>query len=852
MTSGLLLLALMSPPQASAPGAPDPGISATLAEERASAIGSLRYKLSLSIPGARSEPILGRAVVRVVLREPHRLVFDFASARDRVKSLTLAGRRVPFTVSEDHFVVAADETVAGENEIAIDFVAGDAPLNRNDEFLYSLFVPARAHLAIPCFDQPDIKGRYTLALEIPADWVAVANGAEVERRVLGDRVALTFAETKPLPTYLVGFVSGRFTVETAERDGRRFRMFHRETDPAKLAHNRDRIFTLHARALTWLEDYTDIPYPFGKFDFVLVPSFQFGGMEHPGAILYNAGSTMLEPTATQDQLLQRASLVAHETSHMWFGDLVTMRWFDDVWMKEVFANFLASKIVSPSYPEVNHDLRFLLAHYPAAYDVDRTAGANPIRQRLDNLTDAGSLYGAIVYQKAPVVMRQLEMIIGAVDLRDGLREYLQKYAFGNASWSDLISLLDGKTDEDLVAWSHAWVEERGRPRLSTVRTLDADGTIGRLEVVQDDPAGRGRVWPQRVIVTVADGTTTARVPLFLRERVTPVPGVRGLDGSSYVLVSGAGLAYGAVELDEPSRTALLSVIPQIDDPLERGAAWLTLWDNVLDGHVQPSTFVDALVRALPLETDDQNINRMLQYLVRAFWKFLPPHERSVRGAVFETLLRRGLERAVTASQKSTWFAALRDMTISNEGVRFLSRVWRHDERVPGLMLAETDEMTLAMELALRDADEALVILARQLDRIRDPDRHARFSFVMPALSPDSAVREQAFAAFSSLENRGREAWVLEAQRYLNHPLREAHAIRFVSPSLELVDEISRTGDIFFPRRWLDATLSGHRSREAVALVDGYLASHPGLSERLRWAVLAASDDLVRAAGQPEP
>src|SRR6187549_1707521 len=135
-------------------------------------------------------------------------------------------------------------------------------------------------------------------------------------------------------------------------------------------------------------------------------------MEHPGAIFYNANGLLLDESATQDQMLGRASVIAHETAHMWFGDLVTMQWFNDVWMKEVFANFMAAKIVNPSFPEVNHELRFLLSNYPQAYQIDRTAGSNPIRQPLANLDEAGQLYGAIIYQKAPIVMRQLEMIVG--------------------------------------------------------------------------------------------------------------------------------------------------------------------------------------------------------------------------------------------------------------------------------------------------------------------------------------------------------------------------------------------------------------------------------------------------------
>src|SRR4029077_7540345 len=168
--------------------------------------------------------------------------------------------------------------------------------------------------------------------------------------------AATFAETEPLPTYLVAFAAGKFQTETAQRGGRTFTMYHRETDAAKVARNRDALFDLHAKSLAWLEDYTAIPYPFDKLDFILIPSFQFGGMEHAGAMLYNAAGLMLDESATQNQLLNRASTISHETSHMWFGDLVTMQWFNDVWMKEVFANFMAAKIVNPSFPTVNHEL----------------------------------------------------------------------------------------------------------------------------------------------------------------------------------------------------------------------------------------------------------------------------------------------------------------------------------------------------------------------------------------------------------------------------------------------------------------------------------------------------------------
>ena len=398
-------------------------------------------------------------------------------------------------------MVPAASLVGGANTIRIAFNAGDASLNRNNDFLYTLFVPARARVALPVFDQPDLKGRWSVTLEHPAKWQSAANGAELSRTTSGDRTTVTFAETQPLPTYLVAFIAGDFKIETAERNGRTYRMFHRETDAAKVARNREAIFDLHARALEYLENYTAIPYAFGKFDFVAIPAFQFGGMEHAGKILYNASGLLLDESATQNQLLGRASVIAHETAHMWFGDLVTMRWFNDVWMKEVFANFMAAKIVNPSFPAVNHDLRFLLSHYPAAYEVDRTPGANPIRQVLDNLNEAGSMYGAIIYQKAPVVMRHLEALLGEDNFRDGLREYLKAHAFANATWPDLITVLDRRTPLDLQAWSQVWVEQPGRPTIETILDVK-NGAITRLAFRQRDPWNRNLVWPQQLRVAI--------------------------------------------------------------------------------------------------------------------------------------------------------------------------------------------------------------------------------------------------------------------------------------------------------------------------------------------------------------
>lgn len=826
-----------------------PGIPEAMADDRAERISDLTYEASFTVPVVRSEAVRGSLTATFALAHADTdLAFDFAQPAEKLLAARVNGVATTDVVARDgHVVVPADLLRAGsENSVAFDFIAGDEALNRQDELLYTLFVPARASLTLPVFDQPNLKGRWVLSLNVPGDWAAVANGAETGRITSEGRTQLIFAKTEPLPTYLVAFAAGKFQIETAERAGRTLRLLHRETDAAKVQRNLPAIFDLHASALSWLEDYTTIPYPFGKFDFVLIPSFQFGGMEHAGAVFYNASSLFLDESATQNQRLGRASLIAHETAHMWFGDLVTMRWFNDVWMKEVFANFMAAKMVNPSFPDVNHPLRFLFSHYPAAYEVDRTAGANPIRQPLANLSEAGSLYGAIIYQKAPIVMRQLELLMGEEAFRDGLREYLTTYAMGNATWPDLIAIFDRRTPADLVAWSRAWVEERGRPRVHVDVTTPMPGTTS-VQVRSEDPMNRGLVWPQMLSLVIGAGDRATSVDVSLEQSGTAAVSHTSAimaDGARWVLPTGGGLGYGDFVLPADMLVRLAEDLPLIADPLTRGAALVTLWESMLEGRLPPPVLRDALARAVVTERDELNLSRQLGYLQSIFWRFTPAAERPSVAATLEPLFRAGLAQATDISRKSVWFSAAKNTALTPATIDWLTQVWRKEVVITGLPFSENDEADLAMELALRGVD----VLDEQEARLKNPDRKARFVFVRPAVSADLATREAAFERFKDVANRRREAWVLEAMNYLHHPLRAAEIQHLVVPALELVLEIRNTGDIFFPKRWADATLGGHQSADTAkavrAFIDGLPRDYP---QRLRWVLEASADPLFRAA-----
>ena len=521
-----------------------PGVSLELANFRKANYSDVRYLLRFSIPELKQQPVEGVAQIAFRISDPHPLILDFRGDSLQVHQVRLNGKAVDYTVKDEHILIDKERVAAGENRVDIQFTPADQSLNRRDEFLYTLLVPDRARTLFPCFDQPNMKSTFTLALEVPASWQAVANGAveDVDSLSISNRHLIRFKPTEPLSTYLFSFVAGRLQKEQFKRDGRTIAIYHRETDPAKAAQCpaiAEEVFD----ALAWQADFTGVDYPFMKYDLIILPGFQYGGMEHTGATLYADRRMFLNSHPTLNERLGRSQLIAHETSHMWFGDYVTMNWFNDVWTKEVFANYFASRIVSPHYPEINHRLNFIRDYLPASYAEDRTLGANPIQQDLDNLRNAGLVYGNIIYDKSPVVMEMLVRVLGEEAFREGIQTYVRKFAYGNATWDELIDILDRLTDVDLKSWSQAWVGEKGMPEIEA--TIEGD----ELVVRQRDAFGRGLIWPQQLAYRVA-GENESRL-VELNSDAAEVRVKHGLKESPLrVLPNVDGRGYGFFRLDE--------------------------------------------------------------------------------------------------------------------------------------------------------------------------------------------------------------------------------------------------------------------------------------------------------------
>jgi aminopeptidase N len=606
----------------------------------------------------------------------------------------------------------------------------------------------------------------------------------------------------------------------------------------------DKIFDLHATSVLWLEDYTQIPMPFEKLDFVLLPGFQYGGMEHVGNIFYKESALILDESATDNQKLARARLIAHETAHYWFGDLVTMNWFNDVWLKEVFANFMAAKAVNPDFPEVNHELSFLLSHHPTAYSEDRSGGSHPIQQNLENLKDAGSLYGGIIYQKAPIVMRQLEKLMGAAAFQKGLQQYLKDFSYANATWDDLIFILDELTPVSLKVWSNVWVKEPGMPHILSTVSTDEDGYMKEFTIQQLKTSHSGQYWQQETEIALFYADTIIKIPVVLNGSKTQIPVTQKLKKPLAILPNASAIGYGYFQLDTPSLSTFLNGSLTVKDELIRGAIRIALQEELIHKKITGEDFISYLLISLEKEKESLNRQLLLSQLNQVFWSFLSDEQRSIYTPKIEKLLWELMNESTSVSAKAAYFSSYRDLAISPEATQKLYDIWSGKNKISGLPVSEQQMIDLAATLALLLPQQAGEIIDSQLMKTLNPDRKKRLKYLQPFLSADIRVRDTAFESLFETENRGVEPWVVDAVRYLNHPLRAKESTHYITPSLELLEEIQKTGDIFFPRQFITAVISGHQSPTAAYYVKKFLLEHPNFPYRLKNKVLMAADLLL--------
>ena len=776
------------------------GVSRALAQYRSKNLSGISYSLTFTVPDSKQEPVSFFETLRFLWRGDEDLQIDFQGDADQLDgSIMVNGKHVRTELRDEHIIIPQRYLKLGENKVLIGGYSGDQALNRHEDYMYTLFVPDHARSAFPCFDQPDLKATFNLELELPAGWVSISNNTE-----------------KPIPTYLFSFTAGKFQVQTVTRGDYTLTGLYRETDPDKVA-QLPIVFDQVTLSLRWMEGYTGLKYPFEHYGFVVLPGYQFGGMEHPGCIQFTDHEIFLGANPTPDEEMTRLNLIAHETAHMWFGDLVTMRWFDDVWTKEVFANFMADKISRQQFPDVNHDLAFIKTHYPLALNTDRTAGTHPIQQPLDNLNQAGLLYGNIIYHKAPIMMRKLEQEKGYIDLREGLRSYLLKYAYGNATWDDLIAELDKYAPEHSArSFSDVWVKQKGLPTVTCEREEN-----GSLLITQQDPYSRGLAWKQAFEVGyLVDGRLTGSDDVYMYDRTVAID----VPEDAVPILNLGGDGYGRFAMSEQALSVLSRFAVFLSDEKCRYAAVMNLYENYHLGNISADALLETLLTILGQETNELIASTVCSDIAALCSRI----EDSQRPALEQRLLEMAQSHGLQ-SVRQTLLRHLGTTAVSPMVVEWLYDIWQNQG---SQLLNQRDYTRMAYHLALMRPDTWQQILDTQRTRLKTDDERNEFDFVSRACDPDEAVQQQLFEALLKVENRRVEPWARTMLALLNDPTREPFSNRYLEPGLDAIEEIQRTGDIFFPGYWLSSLLGGHRSNEAREIVQTWINGHTSLMPAL--------------------
>ncbi len=826
----------------------DEGVSRELARERARVVSNVRYQISVGL-GAHAARMPGHVAIEFDLAKvPDPLVLDFRGD-GAAHGLRVNGSAEEVRKSHGHILISGKDLRQGHNRIELDFDSGIAEANRavtryvdttdGSEYLYTLFVPMDASLAFPCFDQPDLKARFTLIVGAPSDWAVVSNTPILVHNIVGGFGSILFEETKPISTYLFAFAAGPFQV--LEHAG--LKLYVRKSMVARAKEEWPTVADLTRKGMERMTSFFAQPFPFPKYDQVLIPGFPYGGMEHAGATFFNEDVVLFRTVPTVSDTNRRAETVLHELAHQWFGDLVTMRWFDDLWLKEGFAQYMAYHTMAELAPPAQVWKRFYQSIKPLAYGIDATHGTTPIYQQIANLKDAKSAYGAIVYQKAPSLLRVLAFDIGEEHFREGVRAFLREHAYANAEWGDLIAAFSRASGTDLHPWAKAWVEQRGMPQVEIDWSCDASQRISSFQIRQKDALGEGHLWPLRTQVLLGyPGGRFERVAATLDGVQAAVPGAIGKPCPAYVFGNDEDHAYGLFLLDAKSQAAIIAELPGVTDPFLRALLWGALWDSVRDLRMPPVDYLELGLRLLPFENDTELVTSIVGRMRTAFTDYLSDAQRDGIARRFERLLIRELVGAPTADLRITYFRGLIGVGTTARARGVLHDLLAGRMTIPGVPLKQRDRWNIIAALIAGGDPSGAELLAVEGKRDASDDGR-KYAFVSGAGFARVENKKKYFTEYLAASGV-KEDWITASLAQFNYWSQAELTASYVKPALEALPQLKRERKIFFVVNWLDSFIGNQHSPAALGVVDGFLRENHADPD-LRLKILEVRDELDR-------
>jgi len=823
------------------------------AEARAARVSKTGYRLALDItPG--SATYRGDVTIAFDLTGRGSLFLDYRGKTiERLEAngqviaapewtgyrLTIPGDALREGANELHIVYENDYDHSGDG-----FHQFTDPED-GEEYLYTNFEPYESHRLFPQFDQPDIKASYSLTVTAPSHWELVANSRETGRTEAGGgRSTWTFETTKPFSTYLFALVAGPYQAFRDQHGEIPLGLYCRKSMAKYL--DTAELFEITKQGLDFYADFFDFPYPFGKYDQLFVPEFNAGAMENVGCVTHNEFMVYRDPP-TENQRRRRAEVVLHEMAHMWFGDLVTMRWWNDLWLNESFATFMSYLSMTSATRFTNGWQDFSTAIKNWAYRQDQLVTTHPIAAVVNDTEETFLNFDGITYGKGASVLKQLVAAIGMEGFREGMRHYFRTHAYSNATLAQFMQSLEAGSGQSLSEWSRAWLET---PSLNTLGAQwEADGErVTRLALTQTAPEEYPTIRPHTLEIGLlrdADGSMEiTSIPARITTTEVVIPEAEGKPKPSLVFPNYGDYAYAKVALDAESVAWVKGNIDRVDDTLLRQLLWSSLWNMTRDAQLKAQEFLELVNTRVVREPDITIVESVLGQASLALTRLLPDAWRPEQAhRLFETAWT-GLQ-AATGDAQIIWARALVGAAETEADLRFAASLADGERVVEGLTIDQDMRWSLATKFVAYGLEGAEARLAAEVERDAS-DRGSRAKIAAEVSRPEAGAKAEAWNKFLG-DGFGSFHLTRAAMGGFNWPhQRELLAPYYDRFFAEAPGAFTRDENAFAEAYFLTLFPRYRVDEETMARADRLMAEHGANSPLLTRLVKEANDELARA------
>ena len=794
-----------------------------------------------------------------------------------VRSITLNGRALdPTEVYEDSRIALMDLTT--DNELIVDadcaYMHTGEGLHRftdpadGETYLYSQFEVPDSRRVFAVFEQPDLKASFTFTVTTPASWTVLSNSPTPEPTRTrasdgsGEARTFAFAPTEPMSSYVTAIVAGPYVGTTDEyvaSDGRSVPLgvYCRKSVVEYM--DSEEILDLTKRGFAYYEELFATPYAFTKYDQIFVPEFNAGAMENAGCVTHR-DDYIFRSRPVEARVERRAVTILHELAHMWFGDMVTMTWWNDLWLNESFAEF-TSTLATAEITRWNQAwTTFQTLEKGWAYNQDQLSSTHPVAAEINDLHDVEVNFDGITYAKGASVLAALVGYVGRDNFFAGIQRYLAAHAYANAELSDLLRELEAVSGRDLGAWTRLWLQEAGVTTLRTQVTANADGIITQAAIRQEIPADSpASLRPHRVAIGSYSLTgqgaearleRTGRIELDVDGELTPVPELVGTRRADILVLNDDDLTYAKVRLDEDSLARGLAHIEAFTESLPRSIVLASAWDMVRDGELAASHFLKAALRALSVEEHSSVIQGLLGRITTCLSGFLPPAvRRDLAPGTADRLLELAQAATAGSDKQLQLVRALSAHAVTDEQLDAITGLLEGTTALDGLDVDQDLRWDLLTGLvaAGRFGEEQI---RTEEDRDRTTTGRERAAEARAAV-PTPEAKQTTWRALVDDTSMPNETQVRVLRGLANVERHPELLEPFVAEYVDVIDSVwsSRTfhmAENLLTGLWSCVTV-GLDGVDPAAALEGWLGSHAEAPAALRRIVRENLDDTWRTA-----